>query len=136
MIMQHLDNHITSFLKLMSEKGYDGHFLCNSSHPGKLKDSLGQHLLDVLKGGISVPPFFLTTYSHWQNEQSPYVRCDFKVSHSQSNGFRVEKMNITNGNSTGNIKSKTVPLGANIEMPYCEQANRMVLGYKRKLKIR
>ncbi len=136
MTMQYLGNHIAEFLKLMNERGYDGHFLSNSAHPGKLKDSLNQHLLDVLQGRSSVPPFFLTTYSLWRNEQSPYVRCDFKVKHSQSDGFRIEKMDITNGSSTGNIKSVTVPLRANIEMPYCEHANRMVLGDDRKRKIR
>jgi len=136
MTMQHLGSHIASFLQLMHERGYDGHFLCNASHPGKLKDSLDQHLLDILQGRTSVPPFFLTTYSLWRDEQSPYVRCDFKVRHSQSEGFRVEKMDIINGSRTGNIKSVTLPLRANIEIPYCEQANRMVLGDKRKHKIR
>ncbi|MEO7988604.1 MAG: hypothetical protein ABI663_03625 [Chryseolinea sp.] len=136
MTMQYLGSHITNFLQLMSERGYDGHFLCNTSYPGKLKESLTQHLLEVLQGRTSVPPFFLSTYSHWRDEQSPYVRCDFKVRHSHSEGFCVEKMDIINGSSTGTIKSITLPLKANIEIPYYEQANRMVLGGEKKRKIR
>jgi hypothetical protein len=134
--MHYFGNHITDFLELMSERGYDGHFLSNTSYPGELKDSLTQHLMGVLQGGTFVPPFFLTTYSHWRDEQSPYVQCDFKVRYSHSEGFCVEKMDITNGSSTGKIKNVTLPLRANIEMPYCEQANRMVLGEERKRKIR
>jgi hypothetical protein len=136
MTMQLLDSHIASFLQLMRERGYDGHFLCNASHPGKLKDSFDAHLLDILQGRTSVPPFFLTTYSHWRDDQSPYVRCDFKVGHSQSEGFRVEKMDITNGTNTGRVKTLTLSIKANIEIPYREHANRMVLGNKQKRKIR
>ncbi len=136
MTMQYLGNHISSFLKLMNEKGYDGHFLCNSSHPGKLKDSLTQHLLGALQGSRSVPPFFLTTYSLWQDEQSPYVKCDFKVRFSHSAGFCIEKMDITNGNSYGKIKSVMLPFATNAEIPNRQQANKKVLGGERKLKLR
>jgi hypothetical protein len=136
MTMQHLGSHIASLLKLMNERSYDGHFLCNSSHPGKLKDSLTQHLLGALQGSASVPLFFLTTYSLWQDEQSPNIQCDFKVRYSHTEGFRVEKMEITNGNSYGKIKSVTLPFAANTEIPSRQQANRKVLDSERKIKIR
>jgi hypothetical protein len=119
----------------MSSRGYDGHFLCNSAHPGKLKESLTKHLLEMLQGETHIPPFFLTTYSHWKDDESPYVQCDFKIKYDHSDGFRSEKMEITHGNSTGKIKVITLPLKGNTDIPYREHANSMVLGRKKKLKI-
>lgn len=132
---QHLENQIASFLELMEDRGYDGHFLCNASHPGRLKDSLTQHL-GVLQEQTSLPPFLLTTYSHWQDEQSPYVKCDFKVRHSHSEGFTIEKIDIINGNYSGKIKNVTLLPATNADVPNRVQANGMVMGIKRKHKIR
>lgn len=136
MTRQALDNHISRFQLLMNEKGYDGHFLCNAGYPGKLKESLTQHLLDTLQGSTTVPPFFLTTYSRWQDEESPYVKCDFKVKYNQSDGFHIDKMEITQGNQYGKIKSITLPIVSNAELPSRLQANRKVQGNERILKIR
>jgi hypothetical protein len=132
---KHLENQIASFLKLMKERGYDGHFLCNASYPGKLEDSLTQHL-GVMQERTLVQPFFLTTYSHWQDEQSPYVQCDFKVRHSHSEGFTIEKMDIIKGNYAGKIKKVTLLPATNADVPNRAQANGMVMGSKRKHKIR
>ncbi|MBL7858185.1 MAG: hypothetical protein JNM57_10900 [Cyclobacteriaceae bacterium] len=127
MTLQQLEHHVTSFLHRMNERGYNGHFLCNASYPGKLKESLTRHLLDILKDEPSIPPFGLTTYSHWRDEQSPRVVCDLKVKYSNNEGFQVDTMDITSSTGTGKLKSVTLPIKSNIDMPYCEQANRMVL---------
>lgn len=127
MTLQQLEHQIASFLHRMDERGYNGHFLCNASYPGRLKESLFQHLLGVLQGQTHIPPFFLSTYSHWRDEQSPRVVCDFKVKYSNNKGFQVDRIDITSSSSTGKMKSVTLPIKSNIDMPYCEQANRMVL---------
>jgi len=43
--MKELSAHINAFVDLMKRKGYTGHFLCNTSHPGKIEESLQNHLL-------------------------------------------------------------------------------------------
>lgn len=136
MSTQALENHIARLQQLMNTRGYDGHFLCNAANPGKLKESLTQHLSGVMQGNTVVPPFFLTTYSHWKDEESPHVKCDFKMRYNHVEGFQIEKMDITNANRYGEIKSLTLPIASNAEIPSRQEANRKVLGKVRKLKIR
>jgi len=136
MTLQRLEHQIASFLQRMNERGYNGHFLCNASYPGKLKESLTQHLLDILKNEPAIPPFRLTTYSHWRDEQSPRVSCDFKVKYTNAEGFQVDRIDITSSTSTGQLKRVTLPIKANIDMPYCEQANRLVLDQDKTHKLK
>lgn len=134
--MKHLNRNKEDFLRTMNDLGYDGYFLCNSAHPGKLKESLTKHLLEGLQGETHVPPFFLTTYSHWKDEESPYVRCDFKIKYDHADGFRVDKMDITHAGLGGTIKQVTLPLRGNHEIPGLRQANAMVMERKRNIRNR
>ena len=102
--MKRLRSHIDELETLMDSKGYDGHFLCNSAHPGKLRDSLYAHLLETLQGQTHVPPFYLTTFSHWKDEERPYVKCDFKMKYDSWTGFRG-KIEVKRANHFGTIKS-------------------------------
>lgn len=87
-----MERHIDALEKLMTDKGFNGHFLCNAGFPGKLRESVQQHLLNVLQGETRVHPFYLSTYSLWKDEHSPYVLCDFKVRYDRTDGFIISKV--------------------------------------------
>lgn len=133
--MNRLRAHMDELETLMNAKGYDGHFLCNSGHPGKLKDSLHAHLLETLQEQKNVPPFYLTTYSHWKDEVRPYVMCDFKMKYDSWKGFQVDRMEVKRANSFGTIKSFQVWPDKNEEIPTREKANELAGQKKRRLKI-
>ncbi|MBX2956157.1 MAG: hypothetical protein KF846_08370 [Cyclobacteriaceae bacterium] len=119
----------------MKTKGYEGHFLCNSAHPGKLKDSMYGHLLETLQGQTHIPPFYLTTYSHWKDEERPHVRCDFKMKYDSWLGFRVGKMEVTRANGYGTIKRVELKPETNEDIPTREKVNALVGQKKKNLKI-
>jgi hypothetical protein len=119
---------------LMNAKGYDGHFLCNSAHPGRLKESLYGHL-GTSQREQTVAPFYLTTYSHWKDEDRPYVRCEFNIEYDPSKGFRVNGMEVTRANRFGIMKSIELRPSKNDEIPACEEANALVGQKKRTLKL-
>jgi hypothetical protein len=127
--------HIDELETLMKANGFDGHFLSNSNHPGKLKDSLYAHLLETPQGQKNVPPFFLTTYSHWKDEERPYVKCDFKMKYDSWLGFKVDKITVTRANHFGVIKRVEVTPNNNQEIPTREKVNELVGQKKRSLKI-
>jgi len=133
--MQNLGPQIDNFCDLMKAKGYDGYFMCNSTHPGKLEQSLFKHLLGQLQGDRHIPPFYLTTYSQWKDEYSPYTQCDFKVRYDQTEGFQVQKMDITRGNQYGKIKQIEVIFKTNEEILKRENAHGMVARKKNRMKI-
>src|SRR5687768_1298005 len=106
---------------LINAKGYDGHFLCNSAHPGRLKESLYGHLRTSQREQ-TVAPFYLTTYSHWKDEDRPYVRCEFNIEYDPSKGFRVNGMEVTRANPFGIMKSIELRPSKNDEIPTREEA--------------
>lgn len=133
--MKQLGLHIDELEKLMNEKGYDGHFLSNSSFPGKLRESLHQHLLEVLQGETYIRQFYLTTYSHWKDEDRPHVKCDFKMKYDSWLGFRVDKMEVTRANRFGTIKSVELRPDKNEDIPTREKVNALVGQKMRSLKL-
>lgn len=133
--MKQLGLHIDELEKLMDEKGYDGHFLSNSSFPGKLRESLHQHLLEVLQGETYIRPFYLTTYSLWKDEESPYVQCDFRVRYDRSDGFRIDKMEAKYANQFGTIRNFETRLMNNADVPARGKVNSQVCPRKRSMRL-
>lgn len=133
--MHRLSEHINAFVRLMKQKGYIGHFLCNTSHPGRIEESLQKHLLECLQGSTYIPPFYLTTYSHWINDESPYVKCDFKVRYNDNDGFNVMKLDMDYRNHCGSIRKKDIPINTNLTIPDRDQVNRMMTEKKKGMKI-
>ncbi len=133
--MKRLRAHIDEFETLMKAKGYDGHFHCNSAHPGKLTDSMYAHLQETLQGQTHVPPFYLTTFSHWKDEERPYVKCDFKMKYDSWAGFRVEKMEAKRANRFGTIKSIEFRPYKNEDISTCEKVNALVGQKTRSLQL-
>lgn len=133
--MNKVRTHIDELETLMKANGFDGHFLSNSGHPGKLKDSLYAHLLETLQGQKHVPPFFLTTYSHWKDEERPHVKCDFKMKYDSWLGFKVEKITVTRANHFGVMKRVEVTPTNNTAIPTREKVNELVGQKNKGLKI-
>lgn len=133
--MKELSAHINAFVDLMKRKGYTGHFLCNTSHPGKIEESLQNHLLECLQGTNHIPPFYLSTYTKWQNEESPYVKCDFKVKYNAHDGFNVVNVDVDYRNSYGSIRKKDLSIDSNGTLPEREQINNMVIAKKNRMKL-
>lgn len=132
--MKNLNKHIDQFQDLMHTKGFDGHFLCNSDFPGKLRESLSRHLQEVLQGEIHVRPFNLTTYSLWKDEESPYVQCDFRVKYDENTGFKVEKMEgmYVTDRSFNPLRTLEIRPTDNQDLPTREKVNSTIGPRKRR----
>lgn len=133
--MQRLFEHINAFSRLMRNKGYDGNFHSPFGFYDKLKDNLIKHVLQCYEEKKEIGPLNLTTYSHWTDSKGPYVRCDFHADFSEPGGFNVRKMDIQYGNEYGPIKNKEILLHQNSEIPGRDEANHMVMGKKRGIRI-
>ena len=132
--MSRLSEQIKELETLLQGRGYGRHFLCNSAHPGRLNESLSDYL-QTPENGRTVAPFYLTTYSHWKDEDSPYVRCDFKMHYDPSRGFRVNEMQVTRANQIGILKSMELRPGRNEYIPTSEEASALVGQKRRTLRI-
>lgn len=134
-MMQRILEHINTFAELMARKGYDGNFHSSFGFYDTLKDNLIKHVFQCYEEKRSIGPVNLTTYSHWTDSKGPYVRCNFYADFSEPKGFNVLKMNIQSGNEYGPVKSKEIPVRHNSEIPGREQANLMVMGKKRGIRV-
>lgn len=133
--MQRTLEHINTFSRLMQNKGYDGNFHSSFGFYDKLKENLIKHVFQCYEEKREIGPLNLTTYSHWTDSKGPYVRCNFYTDFSELEGFKVLKMDLQHGNEYGPIKSKEIPVERNSEMPDRQQANRMVMGKRRGVRV-
>lgn len=133
--MERLRGHIDAFDTLMKAKWYDGYFLSDGGHADKLRESILAHFHETLRHRTHVSPFYLTTYSHWTDEERPYVKCDFKTKYDSSTGFRVESLDVTRANLYGKIKSVQLRPNKNEDIPTREEANALVGQKKKSLKL-
>ena len=77
---QQLD--LDTFVKTLTDKGYDGYFHTESCCAGKLKDSISE-FLKVWQNGTEAPLvanyLHLSTYLEWNGEDKPKVECNMWV---------------------------------------------------------
>jgi len=133
--MQRMFEHINGFAELMNRKGYDKLFQSSSGFTDKLKDNLIKHVFQCYEEKREVGQFGLTTYAHWQDTRSPYIKCSFHMDFREPFGFNVRKMNIQYGNEYGPLRNKEIPFRNNQEIPDRETVNRMMLEKKQGMKI-
>lgn len=133
-----MTEHIEEFERLMNQKGFDEYFLTNASFPDKLGESLKKHLSDVLNDNAQIPPFHLKTYSLWNGEDRPHVKCDFKTRYDRTAGFTVEKLQAEYVGAYSNIPMKTLEiiLSKNKDIPTQEQVNALIRPKRRRLKLK
>jgi hypothetical protein len=124
--------HIEKFSELLKSKGYDGSFMSNFGHPGKLGDTIEKHILDCYASNQPLNPIHLTTYTKWEGDERPYVRCDFNVTYDQEKEFEVKSMDINYSNTYGNIRTSNLTFRNNSEIPDRAKANEISNDQKRK----
>ena len=131
-----LDDHIEALDKLFKEKGYRGYFMSNFGFPGKLQETIRKHILQCHISNKELNPFHLSTYTKWNNEEDPYVRCDFTVKYDDGKGFTINKMDIHFKSQYGNIRSAEITPGRDHEIPSREKANAIMDQNSRRNKIK
>ncbi|MDN3706676.1 hypothetical protein QW060_22195 [Myroides ceti] len=87
---------LDTFVKTLTDKGYNGYFQTESSYAGKLKDSISD-FLEACKNGTDKPlnadSFSLRTYIEWNGEDKPKTECYMRIRY-EDNKFDVQKMDI------------------------------------------
>lgn len=134
--MLQLDDHIEALDKLFKEKGYKGYFMSNFGFPGKLQETIRKHILQCYISNKELNPIHLSTYTKWNNEEDPYVRCDFTVKYDDSKGFSTKKIDIHLNNQYGNIRSTEIIPRRDHEIPNSEKANSIVDQNNRRRQIK
>lgn len=91
--------HIQLFTHLLQQKGYHEAFVLNSAptaieQTGMLEPLLEKYCFQCGQANRSIAPFTLQTYavyaSAWQ-----FIRCEFSVDYSASQGFRITEVSIS-----------------------------------------
>jgi hypothetical protein len=121
-----LEDHIKALDELLGDKGYMGYFMSNFGFPGKLQETIRKHFFQSYISNKDVNPINLSTYTRWNNEEDPYVRCDFTVKYDDGKGFSINKMDIHFKNQYGNIRSAEITPRRDHEIPSSEKANSIV----------
>jgi hypothetical protein len=128
--MQRMFEHINAFADLLNRKGYDGNFHSPFGFYDKLKDNLTKHVFQCFEEKKKMEPINLATYTHWKDNDSPYVRCNFQIEFSMNEGFRIINMNISYGNAHGVLRHKDILIKNNAQIPQRMGANKMMLEQK------
>lgn len=121
-----LEDHIKLLDKLLRGKGYNGYFMSNFGFPGKLQETIRKHVFQSYITNKDINPIHLSTYTRWNGEEDPYVRCDFTVEYEDSKGFSIKKMDIHLKNQYGCIRRADITPGPDHEIPNVEKANSIV----------
>jgi len=119
---------LNTFVKILTDKGYNGYFLTQGAYAGKLKESISEYLEDCQNGteGMPKPELLLTGYLQWAGEDEPSVQCSMWVAY-QNGKFDLKKMEVTKKDCFGHLlkQSELVNLAA-ITAPKATEAIAMV----------
>ncbi|MGJ1303522.1 hypothetical protein [Sphingobacterium multivorum] len=100
---------LDTFVKTLTDKGYDGYFHTEAAYADKLKDSINR-FLDACENGTDKPlyanSFSLRTYLEWNGEDKPKTECYMRVRYEDSK-FDVQKMNIERTDRYGHSMKKS-----------------------------
>lgn len=108
---------LDTFVKTLTDKGYDGYFQTEAAYADKLKDSISR-FLEACKSGTDKPMLpnimMLKTYLEWNGDDKPKVECNMWVEYEKGL-FDVQKMNIERIDQYGKLlkQSKLTDLSAN-----------------------
>lgn len=87
---------LETFSKILTDTGYDGYFITESSCAGKLKDSISE-FLEVWNNGKDAPLvanyLHLSTYLQWNGEDKPKVECNMWVKY-ENGKFDLQAMEM------------------------------------------
>ncbi|MBL7867181.1 MAG: hypothetical protein JNM71_04095 [Flavobacterium lindanitolerans] len=99
---------LNTFVKILTDKGYNGYFHTQGAYAGKLKDSISNYLENCQKGADSLPKqeLLLTGYLQWSGDDKPRVECNMLVKHLNGK-FSLSRMEIAKKDSFGQLLNKT-----------------------------
>lgn len=87
---------LDTFIKILTDKGYDGYFQTEGCCAGKLKDSISD-FLEAWNNGKEAPLvanyLHLSTYLQWNGEDKPKVHCNICVRY-ENGKFDLQKMEM------------------------------------------
>ncbi|OOB84259.1 MULTISPECIES: hypothetical protein [Bacteroidota] len=100
---------LDTFVKTLTDKGYNSYFQTEASYPGKLKESINEYL-EASHNGTKKPNrhelFLLSTYLQWNGDDKPRIECNMWIRHK--NGiFDVQKMDIERTDRYGQLLKKS-----------------------------
>lgn len=99
---------LSTFAKILTDKGYNGYFHTQGAYAGKLKDSISEYLEDCRKEKDSLPKedLLLTGYLEWSGEDKPSVRCIMLVK-CLNGKFSLNRMEVARKDQFGQLLKKS-----------------------------
>ena len=99
---------LSTFAKILTDKGYNGYFHTQGAYAGKLKDSISEYLESCQKGADSLPKqdLLLTGYLQWSGDDKPRVECNMWVKYLNGK-FSLSRIEIAKKDSFGQLLKKS-----------------------------
>ena len=95
---------LSTFAKILTDKGYNGYFHTQGAYAGKLKDSISEYLEICQKGADTLPKqdLLLTGYLKWSGDDKPRVECSMWVKYLNGK-FSLSRMEIAKKDGFGQL---------------------------------
>ena len=99
---------LNTFVKILTDKGYNGFFHTQGAYAGKLKDSISKYLENCQKGADTLPEqnLLLTGYLQWSGEDKPSVECSMWVNYLNGK-FSLNRMEVARKDQFGQLLKKS-----------------------------
>ena len=99
---------LSTFAKILTNKGYSGYFHTQGAYAGKLKDSISEYLENCQKGADTLPKqdLLLTGYLQWSGDDNPRVECSMWVKYLNGK-FSLSRMEVAKKDGFGQLLKKS-----------------------------
>ena len=99
---------LSTFAKILTDKGYNGYFHTQGAYAGKLKDSISEYLESCQKGADTLPKqdLLLTGYLQWSGDDKPRVECSMWVKYLNGK-FALSRMEVAKKDGFGQLLKKS-----------------------------
>ena len=99
---------LSTFAKILTNKGYSGYFHTQGAYAGKLKDSISDYLESCQKGADTLPKqdLLLTGYLQWSGDDKPRVECSMWVKYLNGK-FSLSRMEVAKKDGFGLLLKKS-----------------------------
>ncbi len=99
---------LSTFAKILTDKGYNGYFHTQGSYAGKLKDSISEYLESCQKGADTLrkQDLLLTGYLQWSGDVKPRVECSMWVKYLNGK-FSLSRMEVARKDGFGQLLKKS-----------------------------
>ena len=99
---------LSTFAKILTDKGYNGYFHTQGAYAGKLKESISDYLESCQKGADTLPKqdLLMTGYLQWSGEDKPSVECSMWVNYLNGK-FSLNRMEVARKDQFGQLLKKS-----------------------------